>query len=72
LKILLERINLSKFIEARQKELKVATKTKTKKIIQRTKVASNLLKSNQRPEWFILEALPIIPPDLRPMIQLDG
>ena len=59
------------FIEARQKELKVATKTKTKKIIQRIKVASNLLKSNQRPEWFILEALPIIPPDLRPMIQLD-
>ena len=72
LKTLLERINLSKFIEARQKELKVATKTKTKKIIQRIKVASNLLKSNQRPEWFILEALPIIPPDLRPMIQLDG
>ena len=72
LKKLLERIDLPTFIEERQKELKVATKTKTKKIIQRIKVASNLLKSNQRPEWFILEALPIIPPDLRPMIQLDG
>ncbi len=72
LKKLLERIDLPQFIEERQKELKVATKTKTKKIIQRIKVASNLLKSNQRPEWFILEALPIIPPDLRPMIQLDG
>jgi DNA-directed RNA polymerase subunit beta' len=63
---------LAAFIEERQRELKVATKTKMKKIIQRIKVASNLLKSNQRPEWFILEALPIIPPDLRPMIQLDG
>jgi DNA-directed RNA polymerase subunit beta' len=31
-----------------------------------------MLKSEQRPEWFVLEVLPIIPPDLRPMIQLDG
>jgi DNA-directed RNA polymerase subunit beta' len=40
--------------------------------LQKIKLASNLLKSGQRPEWFILDALPIIPPDLRPMIQLDG
>lgn len=72
LKILLERIDLLKFIEENEKELKVATQIKQKKILQKIKLAANLLKSGQRPEWFILQALPIIPPDLRPMIQLDG
>jgi DNA-directed RNA polymerase subunit beta' len=72
LKVLLERIDLGQMIEQMQKELKSATQAKQKKLLQKTKLASNLLKSGQRPEWFILEALPIIPPDLRPMIQLDG
>ncbi len=72
LKVLLERIDLLAFIEKNQIELKTATQAKTKKILQKIKLASNLLKSGQRPEWFILEVLPIIPPDLRPMIQLDG
>ncbi len=72
LKILLTRIDLLKFIEDQEKELKQATQIKQKKVLQKIKLASNLLKSWQRPEWFILEALPIIPPDLRPMIQLDG
>ncbi len=72
LKTLLERIDLMKFIEDSEKELKIATQAKQKKLLQKVKLASNLLKSGQRPEWFILEALPILPPDLRPMIQLDG
>jgi DNA-directed RNA polymerase subunit beta' len=72
LKILLERIDLLKFIEEQEVELKSATQVKQKKILQKIKLASNMLKSGQKPEWFILEALPIIPPDLRPMIQLDG
>jgi len=72
LKKLLERIDLSDFIKERQIELKTATQIKQKKILQKIKLASNLLKSWQKPEWFILEALPILPPDLRPMIQLDG
>jgi DNA-directed RNA polymerase subunit beta' len=72
LKTLLSRIDLLQFIEDQEKELRVATQIKQKKILQKIKLASNLLKSGQRPEWFILEALPIIPPDLRPMIQLDG
>lgn len=72
LKVLLERIDLMAFIEANQVELKTATQAKQKKLLQKIKLASNLLKSGQRPEWFILDALPIIPPDLRPMIQLDG
>ncbi len=72
LKRLLERIDLEQFIKDQQDELRRATQIKKKKILQKIKLASNLLKSGQRPEWFILEALPIIPPDLRPMIQLDG
>ena len=72
LKTLLERVDLLQFIETNQRDLRVATQAKAKKILQKIKLASNLLKSGQRPEWFILEVLPIIPPDLRPMIQLDG
>ena len=72
IKTLLERVNLIEFIEQNQKELEGATQVKSKKILQKIKLASNLLKSGQRPEWMILEVLPIIPPDLRPMIQLDG
>jgi DNA-directed RNA polymerase subunit beta' len=69
---LLKRIDLKAFIRDRQIELKTATAIKQKKLMQKIKLASNLLKSGQKPEWFILEALPILPPDLRPMIQLDG
>jgi DNA-directed RNA polymerase subunit beta' len=72
LKKLLERINLEDYIIEMQAELKIATQAKSKKLMQKIKLASNLLKSGQKPEWFILTALPIVPPDLRPMIQLDG
>ncbi|MDQ7009611.1 MAG: DNA-directed RNA polymerase subunit beta' [Candidatus Gracilibacteria bacterium] len=72
LKKLLERIDLKEYIIRMQAELKVATQAKSKKLMQKIKLASNLLKSGQKPEWFILTALPIVPPDLRPMIQLDG
>lgn len=69
---LLEKIDLRKFIAENQKELQISPKSKQKKILQKLKLASNLFKSEQRPENFILEALQILPPDLRPMIQLDG
>lgn len=72
LKLLLERIDLKEFIAANQAELKIAPKSKHKKILQKLKLASSLFKSEQRPENFILAALQILPPDLRPMIQLDG
>ncbi len=72
LKSLLERIDLKAFIAEHQIELKSAPKSKQKKILQKLKLASSLFKSGQRPEHFILSALQILPPDLRPMIQLDG
>ncbi|MDD2892040.1 MAG: DNA-directed RNA polymerase subunit beta' [Candidatus Gracilibacteria bacterium] len=72
IKTLLQRIDIKKFISDHQKELRVAPKSKQKKILQKLKLASSLFKSNQKPEHFILDALQILPPDLRPMIQLDG
>ncbi len=72
IKTLLERIDLRKFIAEHQLELKTAPKSKVKKILQKLKLASSLFKSNQKAEHFILEAIQILPPDLRPMIQLDG
>lgn len=72
LKVLLSRIDLKEFIAREQVELRTSPKSKHKKILQKLKLASSLFKSGQRPENFILEALQILPPDLRPMIQLDG
>ncbi|MBP8016872.1 DNA-directed RNA polymerase subunit beta', partial [Candidatus Gracilibacteria bacterium] len=72
IKVLLERIDLKKFIGENQKDLKTAPKSRQKKILQKLKLASNLFKSSQKAENFILDALLILPPDLRPMIQLDG
>lgn len=72
IKILLDRIDLRAFIAENQTELKAAPKSRQKKILQKLKLASSLFKSDQKPGQFILEALQILPPDLRPMIQLDG
>ena len=72
IKTLLERIDIRTFIAEHQTELKTAPKSKQKKILQKLKLASSLFKSDQRPEHFVLEAIQILPPDLRPMIQLDG
>ncbi len=65
-------IDLKQLIEKLEKEAKRSTGQKQKKTIKRIKLAGSLLKSNVKPEWFILTVLPIIPPDLRPMVQLDG
>jgi DNA-directed RNA polymerase subunit beta' len=48
------------------------SKQRKKKATKRLKVAEALRRSNNRPEWMILTVLPVIPPDLRPMVQLDG
>ncbi len=49
-----------------------ASKTQVKRVNKRLKLVSSLVKNNIRPEWMILTALPVIPPDLRPMVALDG
>ena len=63
-------------LEKEHKELTKASLTakgqKKLKINKRLEIIDSLLKSGNRPEWLVLEVLPVIPPDIRPMIQLDG
>lgn len=71
-KELLARIDLSQMVSKLRRELKPATGQKRLKIIKRLRVAEAFLKSNNRPDWMVIDNLPVIPPDLRPMVQLEG
>ncbi|HPT08257.1 MAG TPA: DNA-directed RNA polymerase subunit beta' [bacterium] len=72
IKDLLKRINLDKTIKKLEEKLDTAIDTKKDKIIKRLKLLKNLKNNNIRPEWMILDVIPVIPPDLRPMVALDG
>ncbi len=65
-------INLEKMIEMLHIERHESSGQKLKKIMKRIKLVSSLVKAGIRPEWTILTKLQVIPPDLRPMVQLDG
>lgn len=69
---IIHNIDLKKLQEELEVELKKASGQKQKKIIKRIKLCGSLEKAGIKPEWMILTALPVIPPDLRPMVQLDG
>ncbi|MFH1822928.1 MAG: DNA-directed RNA polymerase subunit beta', partial [Patescibacteria group bacterium] len=69
---LLERIDLEKEIKQLEEEHIKAIDTKKEKIIKRLKLFKSLMANNIRPEWMILTIVPVIPPDLRPMVALDG
>ena len=70
---ILRRLDLDKLAEELWKEVKTTkSKQKRKKATSRLKVAEAFRRSKNRPEWMILTVLPVIPPDLRPMVQLDG
>ena len=70
---ILRRLDLDKLTEELWKEVKTTkSKQKRKKATSRLKVAEAFRRSKNRPEWMILTVLPVIPPDLRPMVQLDG
>jgi len=72
IKKLLEQVDLEKEVTDIRKELETAQGQKRTRLLKRLDVLDAFLKSGNRPEWMILEALPVIPPELRPMIQLDG
>ena len=72
IKKLLQDLNLEAEIEKLHNELKNTTKQKREKIIKRLEVLEAFLKSGNKPEWMVMEAIPVLPPDLRPMVQLDG
>lgn len=69
---LLCRLDLTKEIAALEKELLDAIESKKDRLVKRLKFFKNLQKNNIRPEWMILTIIPVIPPDLRPMVALDG
>ncbi|RWR13695.1 DNA-directed RNA polymerase subunit beta' [Paenirhodobacter populi] len=70
---MLSAIDLEATAEQLREELKEATgELKPKKIIKRLKIVESFLESGNRPEWMILTVLPVIPPELRPLVPLDG
>lgn len=71
-KKLLERIDLDQQSKELREDLVDATGQKRIRTIRRLEVVEAFKKSGNKPEWMILEAIPVIPPDLRPMVQLDG
>ena len=72
LRKLLEEIDVEKLAEKLQKELVKASEQKKAKIIKRLDTVEAFKLSGNRPEWMVMNAIPVIPPDLRPMVQLDG
>jgi DNA-directed RNA polymerase subunit beta' len=72
-KVMLAELDLEAEREALLDELAVTKSTlKPKKIIKRLKVVESFIDSGNRPEWMILEVIPVIPPELRPLVPLDG
>ena len=69
---LLEQIDAHKLISELEKELVQVIDSKKEKLIRRLKLLKNLSANNIKPEWMVLTVVPIIPPDLRPMVPLDG
>ena len=72
IKRLLREINLDEMGEELKSELETSTGQKKVRIIRRLEVVESFRKSGNRPEWMIIDVIPVIPPDLRPMVQLDG
>ena len=69
---LLCEIDLYKLEKELKEELQDARQQKRQKLVKRLEVVEAFIKSGNRPEWMILTVLPVLPPDLRPMVQLDG
>ncbi len=69
---LLSKIDLEKSIDKLEEKVTTAIDSKKEKLIKRLKLIKSLAKNNIRPEWMIMTVLPVVPPDLRPMVALDG
>ncbi len=69
---LLREIDLETESAALKKELKESTGQKRARIIKRLEVVEAFRESGNRPEWMVMNVIPVIPPDIRPMVQLDG
>ena len=70
---LLEEIDLASLEKELERDMEIVNSSqKRKKLVKRLKITRDLVHSGNRPEWMILTVLPVIPADLRPMVQLDG
>ena len=72
IKILLSEVNLESLSEELKEELEDSTGQKRVKLMKRLEVVESFKHSGNKPEWMILDVVPVIPPDIRPMVQLDG
>src|SRR5918999_977886 len=72
IKKIIEQINLDDLSQKLHVEMRQTSGQRRKKAIKRLRLIEAFRKSGARPEWMILSTLPVIPPDLRPMVQLDG
>ncbi|MFC4411851.1 DNA-directed RNA polymerase subunit beta' [Chungangia koreensis] len=72
IKRLLQEIDLDKETDALREELKTAQGQRRTRAIKRLEVVESFRHSGNQPDWMILDVLPVIPPELRPMVQLDG
>lgn len=72
IKKLLEEIDLDKLAKELRQEIRESSGQRRVRAIRRLEVVEAFRKSGNRPEWMILEVIPVIPPELRPMVQLDG
>jgi DNA-directed RNA polymerase subunit beta' len=72
IKKLLKEIDLERLSKELKEALKTSTGQKKVRIIRRLEVVESFRKSGNKPDWMIIDVIPVIPPDLRPMVQLDG
>ncbi len=72
IKELLKKVDLKKDIDEIEKELETAQGQKRTRLLKRLDVLDAFYHSGNKPEWMIMDCIPVIPPELRPMIQLDG
>lgn len=73
IRAMLANIDLAATADQLREDLKAATgELKPKKIIKRLKIVESFLESGNRPEWMVLTVIPVIPPELRPLVPLDG
>ncbi|MFN8575971.1 MAG: DNA-directed RNA polymerase subunit beta' [Candidatus Sericytochromatia bacterium] len=72
IKRLLASLELPEIAEELRKEIHEASAQKRAKLIKRLRVIESFIEAGTQPPWMVLDAIPVIPPDLRPMVQLDG
>lgn len=72
IKDILRDMNLDRTVDELRKEIRDSSGQRRKRALRRLEVLEGLRKSGNRPEWMIMDVIPVIPPDLRPMVQLDG